>query len=281
MSEVEITELEPDYVSLTTDLLFHLVFTKNDRARISLISSLLGIPESEIISARVLNPIQLNESFDTKTTVLDLDVLLNDAKHILVEMQVRKFDHWTNRTLIYGCREIDDQTRGKDFSYGKLQDVIQIAIMDYTLFPENKKFFARYKILDEETGYPFTDKLQFYVMDLTAIDMAKDQDKDDGLVDWANAFSARDWETVKKIENSGVKEAQKTMEAILSSPEQRQMIWNRRKALLDYKSEMEDAETRGMLNVLLGLVRDQMITVSEAAKRAGMTESEFMEKTGL
>ena len=118
-------------------------------------------------------------------------------------------------------------------------------------------------------------------MDLTAIDMAKDQDKDDGLVDWANAFSAKDWETVRKIENSGVKEAKKTMEAIMSSPEQRQMIWNRRKALLDYKSEMEDAETRGMLNVLLGLVRDQMITVSEAAKRAGMTESEFMEKTGL
>lgn len=115
--------------------------------------------------------------------------------------------------------------------------------------------------------------------------MAKDQDKEDGLVDWANAFSAKDWETVKKIENSGVKEARKTMEAIMSSPEQRQMIWNRRKALLDYKSEMEDAETRGekrgMLNVLLGLVRDQMITVSEAAKRAGMTESEFIEKSGL
>ena len=50
MSATEITEQEPDYVSLTTDLLFHLVFTKNDRARISLISSLLGIPESEIIS---------------------------------------------------------------------------------------------------------------------------------------------------------------------------------------------------------------------------------------
>ena len=79
----------------------------------------------------------------------------------------------------FTAAERDDQTRGKDFSYGKLQDVIQIAIMDYTLFPENRKFFARYKILDEESRYPFTDKLQFYVMDLTAIDMAKDQDKDE------------------------------------------------------------------------------------------------------
>ena len=82
MSE-EIMEQIPDYISLTDDLLFHLVFTKNDRARVSLISSLLGIPESEIISAEVVNPIQLNESFDTKITVLDLNVHLNNDKHVL------------------------------------------------------------------------------------------------------------------------------------------------------------------------------------------------------
>ena len=41
MSE-EIMEQIPDYISLTDDLLFHLVFTKNDRARVSLISSLLA-----------------------------------------------------------------------------------------------------------------------------------------------------------------------------------------------------------------------------------------------
>ena len=47
-----------DYIALTNDLLFHLVFTQNERARISLLSSLLNIPESDIISAEVLNPLQ-------------------------------------------------------------------------------------------------------------------------------------------------------------------------------------------------------------------------------
>ena len=70
-------------------------------------------------------------------------------------------------------------------------------------------------------------------------------DREDGLVDWTNAFLAKDWDSVQKIHNSGVEEARKTMEAIMSTPEQRQMIWNRRKALLDYKSEIEDAEARG------------------------------------
>ena len=86
----ELLEIQgPDYVSLTNDLLFHLVFTKNERARISLISSLLGIPESEIVSADVINPIQLTEAIDTKMTILDLNVHLNNNKHVLVEMQVR------------------------------------------------------------------------------------------------------------------------------------------------------------------------------------------------
>ena len=245
MSDEELMEQEPNYIALTNDLLFHLVFTMNEKARISLISSLLNIPEAEILSADVLNPLQWNESIDTKLTVLDLKVHLNNDKYVLIEMQVRKFDYWTNRTLIYGCRDIDEQTKGSDFSYGKLQPVIQIAIMDYTLFPEHRKFFARYRVLDEDDGYPFTDKLKFYVMDLTAMNDASDEAKSNGLVDWARAFSARDWETVEKINNAGVKEATKTMETIMSSPEQRQRILNRRKALLDYKSEMEEAEARG------------------------------------
>ena len=267
MSE-EIMEQIPDYISLTDDLLFHLVFTKNDRARVSLISSLLGIPESEIISAEVVNPIQLNESFDTKITVLDLNVHLNNDKHVLVEMQVRKFASWTNRTLIYACREIDDQTKGKEFNYDKLEPVIQIAIMDYTLFPENRKFFARYKVQDEETGYLFTDRLQFYVMDLTAISLATKKDGEDGLVDWANAFNANDWKTVERINHTGVKEARKTMEAIMSSPEQRRIIWDRRKALLDERTLLAEAKAEGREESEMDSIRNLMETMKLSAQKA-------------
>ncbi len=179
--------------------------------------------------------------------------------------------------MIYGCRDIDEQTNGADFSYGKLQPVIQIAIMDYTLFPEHRKFFARYRLLDEDDGYPFTDKLQFYVMDLTAISEANDEAQHNGLVDWAKAFSAGDWETVEKISNAGVKEATKTMEAIMSSPEQRQRILNRRKALLDYKSEIEDAEAKGEARGTEKEKRDN----AKGFKTAGVDPSLIASVTGL
>ena len=100
-----------------------------------------------------------------------------------------------------------------------LQPVIQIAIMDHTLFPDHRRFFTKYELQDEE-GYQFSDKLRFYVMDLKAIDEAEEHEKENGLVDWAEAFSAKDWKAVEKIDNPGVKEAQKTLEVIMSEPTQ-------------------------------------------------------------
>ena len=139
--DLEVIAQEPEYVALTNDLLFHMVFTMNERALKSLLSSHLSMPEEQIQKIEILNPMQYNESFDTKLTVLDLKLHLNDDRFILVEMQVRRFDSWTNRTLLYACRSIVEQSRGDGFRYDDLQSVIQIAIMDYTLFPENRKFF--------------------------------------------------------------------------------------------------------------------------------------------
>ena len=47
----------------------------------------------------------------------------------------------------------------------------------------------------------------------------------------------------------------------------------------DFK--LDDAELQTALKLLSGLVKDQLITVKEAAKRAGLTEEEFVEKTGM
>lgn len=48
---------------------------------------------------------------------------------------------------------------------------------------------------------------------------------------------------------------------------------------VDFK--LDDAELQTALKLLSGLVKDQLITVKEAAKRAGLTEEEFAKRTGL
>lgn len=193
---------ETDYISLTNDLLFHMVFTRNLYALQGLLSVMLNIPESSIKQIEVQNPMQYSEVFDSKLTVLDLKVHMNNNTYILVEVQVRKFEHWTNRTLGYACRQIADQIHGK-FSYSDLEPVIKISIMDCSLFPEHKCFFAKY-ILKDEYGYPYTDKLQFIVMDLTQIGIATEDQKKQGLVEWAMAFKAGSWEELNNITNHSI-----------------------------------------------------------------------------
>ena len=122
--------------------------------------------------------------------------------------------------------------------------MIQISIMDHTLFPDHKRFFAKYEIRDEE-GYQYTDKMAFYVLDLTAAGEATEEEKKQGLVDWASAFNAESWEEVNRIDNDGVKEAKKAMERIMSDSYRRQLLWDRKMAEMDYRSQMSAAERRG------------------------------------
>ncbi len=233
-----------DYVPLTNDLLFHMVFTKNEQALRSLLSCLLNIPEAEMREIEILNPMQYTEAIDTKLTVLDLKLHLNGEKYILIEMQVRKFINWTNRTLAYSCRQIADQIKGKQFEYERIQPVILIAIMDNTLFPDHKRFLSKYLLRDEE-GYVYSDKLQYIVMDLTAVDEASREEKEQGLVEWADAFRADSWDSAKRIENEGVKEAMKTMSMIMATPSERDLIWDRRMAIWDYNSSLSGAKKAG------------------------------------
>lgn len=56
--DLEVIAQEPEYVALTNDLLFHMVFTMNELALKSLLSSLLSMPEEQIQKIEILNPMQ-------------------------------------------------------------------------------------------------------------------------------------------------------------------------------------------------------------------------------
>ena len=267
------------YVSLTNDLLFHMVFTRNAEALKGLLSTLLNIHEEDILRVEVLNPMQYSEVVDSKLTVLDLKVHMNDNTFVHVEMQVRKFEHWTNRTVGYACRQIADQIHG-DYDYSKLEPVIQISIMDYSLFPDHKRFFKRYIPQDDE-GYAYTDKIQFYVMDLTQSSEASQEQKEQGLVEWANAFKATSWEEVNQIQNSGVKEAAKTMQLIMSNPTEREMIRMRQDAQSDWTTTVKAERLDALVEAFAGLVRDGLLTKAEAAKRVDLSEAEFVRRSAI
>ena len=249
---------EAKFVSLRNDLLFHMVFTRNMEALKSLVSVLISIPAVNITQIEVLNPMQYSETLDTKLTVLDLKVHLNAERYVLVEMQVRRFAYWTNRTIAYACRQMADQV-SEDFQYSRLEPVIQISILDHTLFPDHARFFAKYSLRDKE-GYSYSDKLQFYVLDLTQIGKAAGENADQGLIAWAEAFRASSWEEVERIEDSGVKEAAKTMQTILSDPAERELIRRRMDARNDWVTLISSAHEEG-IEEGIGIGREEGIGI--------------------
>ena len=51
--------------------------------------------------------------------------------------------------------------------------------------------------------------------------------------------------------------------------------------LNSYKEFRAEGKIEGILSTLAGLVKDGILTLSEAAKRANMTNEEFGKRTGL
>ena len=134
-------------------------------------------------------------------------------------------------------------------------------------------------------------------MDLTAIAQATEEEQKQGLVEWAEAFKADNWEEVNDIDNSAIKEAAKTMELILKNPTERELIRARMDALIDQRTIERSAERRGLakgraegraegrvegqINGFAGLVKDGLLSIAEAAKRCNMTTEEFAQKAGI
>ena len=76
--------------------------------------------------------------------------------------------------------------------------VINIELLDFTLFENHPKFMAQYQILDVEDGYLYSDKLCIKVLDLTQLEKAKQEpETNKKLLKWASIFKA---ETLEELE---------------------------------------------------------------------------------
>ena len=85
---------------MMNDYMFRAVLQKSPDALRGLLSALLHIPESEIISCEICNPIILGDALNEKTCILDILVLLNKNRQINLEMQVGPIENWTDRSLL-------------------------------------------------------------------------------------------------------------------------------------------------------------------------------------
>ena len=187
----------PVRICMTNDYLFKALMQRNERVLKALVCALLHLKEEEISKIDLMNPIVLGEYAEEKDIILDVNVCLNDQKMLDLEMQVADEKNWTERSLYYACRNYTELVKGGN--YRNAMPSIHIGLLDFTLFKEHEKFYATYRLLEEKDHYPYTDKLQIGVVDLTRIDLATPEDQEYNIDKWARLFKAKTWEDIKMV----------------------------------------------------------------------------------
>ena len=151
-------------IPMTNDYLFRALLQKNNHVLVDLLSALLHLSPSDIFSAEITNPIELGSTIDAKTFILDIKVSLNDSAIINLEMQVINEHNWTDRSLSYLCRSFDHLSSGEQ--YQLIRPVVQIGLLNFSLFPQHPEFYATYKFLNVKNHTLYSDKLRLSVLDL-------------------------------------------------------------------------------------------------------------------
>ena len=186
----------------------------------------------------IANSIELGTTVDEKEFILDIKVHMNSSVTINLEMQVINEHNWVDRSTCYLCRTYSNLNHGDDYTSAKT--VIQIGLLDFTLFPERPEFYATYRLINEKNFSVYSDKLRLSVVDLTHIDLATEEDRLYSIDVWASFFKAKTWEELKMLaqNNQDIQEAVVTVYQLT----QEEKIRQRCEAREDYYRRQNDVK---------------------------------------
>ena len=230
---------------MMNDYMFRAVLQRSPAALRGLLSALLHIPESEIISCEICNPIILGDALDEKTCILDILVLLNKNRQINLEMQVGPIENWTDRSLYYLCKMFTDLKEGMDYTQTKPS--IHIGILSKSPVPEDAAFYNEYALKNRKTGYEFTGKFSLHVLDLSYISKVTDDVKNTSLYHWACLFKATTWKEMLAMaeQSESIRKAVVTLRQLTNDEKIKLQCEARERYRMDWQSSMRTSFEKG------------------------------------
>ena len=187
----------PIRYTLRNDYMFKAVLQNNKRALTGLLSALLSMSVKEIVDVNVTNPIELGETIDDKTCILDIKLKLNNKTTINIELQVTKYEFWVERSLLYLCRIFNDLPKGED--YGQVQPTYHIGILDFWLEGKTKELYSEYRLMNIKNHEIYSSKFGINVLNLKAVGDDSVAKEPEELYEWAKLFKATTWEEIKML----------------------------------------------------------------------------------
>ena len=251
---------------MTNDFMFKAVLQRNSFVLLNLVAALLHLKPEDVKSIIVTNPIREGDAVNDKTVILDVNILFNNNSIIDLEMQVVNKGDWIDRSSYYLCRNFSNLVRGDD--YDKVKTTYQIGFLDFTLFPDSPEFFAKHLLMNRKTHKIYTDKLCLYVIDLSRIDLATEEDRLYKIDEWAKLFKTKSWEDLRMLAktNAALAEAGATIYEVSADEHLRQQLEAREDAI---------RQERGMLRRLEKAEKERDDAVAKLdAVNSALTEND-------
>ena len=266
------------------DYMFRVILQKHKNVLRSIVCACLKLEAEEVQDIVVQNPIELGEAINDKTFILDIHVLLNNNTIINLEMQVLDLKDWPERSLSYLARSYDNVAKGD--GYINVKPVYHIGFLNYTLFPDYPEFFAQYRMMNIKNHNLYTTKFNLYVVDLTQIKLATEEDQESGLVYWTKIFKAKTWEELRQMAERN-QELQEATEALYVY-NQDEIVKEQCRARQDYynhergtQKRLEEArialeENKKLLKKSVKLLAEsQNVSEEEACRQIGINSKDY------
>ena len=273
MSRLEILSPKVDFV-------FKRIFGNENNPKI-LISFLNAVikPKDRIKTVQVMNNEIDKESIDDKFSRLDIKAKTDKDELINIEIQIRDEHNMVKRSLYYWSKMFESQlTEGQ--KYDKLAKTICINILNFKCL-NTKEAHSVYRLKEINTNEELTDIQEIHFIELPKL--PKDAEIKDVFDAWM--------EFIENPISSKLEKAELTIEEknellkLSANDKERMKYEDRKAALLDKVSAIENAEEKGIeIGREIGKKegeKNKAIEIAKNSLKAGIDIDTIISITGL
>ena len=273
MSKLEILSPKVDFV-------FKRIFGNENNPRI-LISFLNAVikPNDLIKSVQIMNTDIEKESIEDKFSRLDIKAKTNKGELINIEIQIKDEHNMVKRSLYYWSKMFESQlTEGQ--KYDKLAKTICINILNFKCL-NTKEAHSIYRLKEINTNEELTDIQELHFIELPKL--PKNEEIKDVFDAWMEFIENPISTKLKKAEMTieEIKEAKDELLRLSANDKERMRYEDRRAALLDKISALENAEEKGKEIGKKEGEKNKAIEVAKKSLEAGLDIHTISSITGL
>lgn len=209
------------------------------------IVAILNKDPEEIAETTLMPTILSKDTEDGKYGILDVRVRMKNGSQMDLEMQVAPFEFWNNRVIFYLSKMYAEQVKEGD-KYKNLKPCIQVSILNFNLFHEDRTCFREIAFCDLTTKQKYTDLLEIYVLELKKL--PPEQKEEPLIIKWMRFLAAESREDFEKMagEDNYINEAYEVLQKLSADKRKRLEYEARQKAIRDYDSQMSSSREEGI-----------------------------------